>query len=118
MGCNFSSQLAHGFDLFCDCKLVLEVRKETRPFHLNLCFYSIAQRGKVWVIVKIPGHFCTDQLCGDILLDEYCSVSSSPVFQMLHLTKGCVGCLLSRRAVLALTNSGARMSSHDHQGNH
>ncbi|XP_014001442.1 cytochrome c oxidase subunit 4 isoform 2, mitochondrial [Salmo salar] len=34
---------------------------------------------------------------------------------MLHLTKGCVGCLLSRRAVLALTNSGARMSSHDHQ---
>ncbi|XP_064779104.1 cytochrome c oxidase subunit 4 isoform 2, mitochondrial-like [Oncorhynchus masou masou] len=49
-----------------------------------------------------------------LLRDKYCSFSSSPVFQMLHLTKGCVGCLLSRRAVLALTNSGARMSSHDH----
>ncbi|XP_052338789.1 cytochrome c oxidase subunit 4 isoform 2, mitochondrial-like isoform X2 [Oncorhynchus keta] len=33
---------------------------------------------------------------------------------MLHLTKRSVGCLLSRRAGLALTNSGARMSSHDH----
>uniref|UniRef100_A0A674C3N4 Cytochrome c oxidase subunit 4 n=2 Tax=Salmo trutta TaxID=8032 RepID=A0A674C3N4_SALTR len=34
--------------------------------------------------------------------------------QMLHLTVGRLGCLLSRRAVVALTNSCARMSSHSH----
>ncbi|KAK6308009.1 hypothetical protein J4Q44_G00212800 [Coregonus suidteri] len=33
---------------------------------------------------------------------------------MLHLTTGRVACLLSKRAVVALTNSGARMSSHGH----
>uniref|UniRef100_A0AAZ3SRU3 Cytochrome c oxidase subunit 4 n=1 Tax=Oncorhynchus tshawytscha TaxID=74940 RepID=A0AAZ3SRU3_ONCTS len=32
--------------------------------------------------------------------------------QMLHLTAGRVGGLFSRRAVVGLTNSGARMSSH------
>ncbi|XP_038867246.1 cytochrome c oxidase subunit 4 isoform 2, mitochondrial-like isoform X1 [Salvelinus namaycush] len=34
--------------------------------------------------------------------------------QMLRLTAGRVGCLLSRRAVVGMTNSGARMSSHSH----
>uniref|UniRef100_A0A8C8D8A2 Cytochrome c oxidase subunit 4 n=1 Tax=Oncorhynchus tshawytscha TaxID=74940 RepID=A0A8C8D8A2_ONCTS len=33
---------------------------------------------------------------------------------MLHLTTGRVGCLLSKQAVVALTSSGARMSSHGH----
>uniref|UniRef100_A0A4W5R6N3 Cytochrome c oxidase subunit 4 n=1 Tax=Hucho hucho TaxID=62062 RepID=A0A4W5R6N3_9TELE len=33
---------------------------------------------------------------------------------MLHLTTGRVGCLLSKQVVVALTSSGARMSSHGH----
>uniref|UniRef100_A0A3P8XXZ3 Cytochrome c oxidase subunit 4 n=2 Tax=Esox lucius TaxID=8010 RepID=A0A3P8XXZ3_ESOLU len=41
-------------------------------------------------------------------------ISPLLVFQMLHLKLGRVGCLLTRRAMVALTDSGARLSTHGH----
>ncbi|XP_023846806.1 cytochrome c oxidase subunit 4 isoform 2, mitochondrial isoform X1 [Salvelinus sp. IW2-2015] len=49
-----------------------------------------------------------------LLMLTNCQFPPFLLASMLHLTTGRVGCLLSKQAVVALTSSSARMSSHGH----